>query len=136
MDLIRFVLNLLWFVFGGFISLFWFLCGLFLAITIVGLPFARSCFVIGAFAIWPFGRVVVDRQVHTGEADLGTGSLGFLGNVLWFLVCGWWLALAHVGAAIANAVTIIGLPWAWQHLKLALLTLAPIGKMVVDADEA
>lgn len=136
MNLIRFGMNVIWFCFGGFLSLFWLFAGAVFALSIVGLPWARSCFVIGGFAIWPFGRVVVDREQHTGEGDLGTGGVGLIGNVIWFLFVGWWLGLMHLAAAAMNAVTIIGLPWAWQHVKLALLTIAPVGKTVVDADEA
>ena len=88
------------------------------------------------FHLWPFGLEIVDREDMTGREDLGTGGLGFLGNIIWFVLAGWWLALGHVFFAGLLAVTIIGILFAWQHLKLAGMALAPIGKMVVDKDVA
>jgi len=83
------LLNILWVVLGGLVmALGWWLAGLACAITIVGLPWARSCFVIGAFSLWPFGQEAISRRDLTGRHDLGTGALGLLGNVLWFLVAG------------------------------------------------
>jgi len=134
------ILNIIWVVLGGFImAVLWFLAGLVAAITIVGLPWARACFNIALFSLWPFGREAVSRETLTGREDLGTGPLGFIGNVIWFLFLGVWLAIGHVFAAVANAVTIIGIPFAWQHLKLAGMSLAPIGITIVDkhvAEEA
>lgn len=129
--------NLIWFVLGGFVmGLGWWLAGLVLALTIVGLPWARSCFVFGTFCFLPFGREAISREDVTGRRDVGTGPLGTLGNVIWFLVAGWWLALGHLASAIACALTIIGIPFAVQHLKLALCALAPIGKTVVTREVA
>jgi len=127
------ILNILWFIFGGFISgLVWLLGGLLLAITIVGLPWAGAAWRIGMFAFAPFGRQVIDRHVVTGRPDLGTGPLGFVLNIIWFVVAGWWIALHHVVIGAAQFVTIIGIPFAWQHFKLAFIALAPIGKTVVE----
>ncbi|MEO6772614.1 MAG: YccF domain-containing protein [Kofleriaceae bacterium] len=132
--------NLLWFVLGGvWMGLGWWLAGLVMAISIVGLPWARSCFVIGSFCFFPFGKTAIDRRELTGRSDLGTGAIGFIGNVIWLVVAGVWLAIGHVVAAIANFVTIIGIPFAIQHLKLAGCALAPVGKTIVDigvADQA
>jgi uncharacterized membrane protein YccF (DUF307 family) len=129
--------NLIWFVLGGFLmGLGWWLAGLILALTIVGLPWARSCFVFGTFCFVPFGREAISREDLTGERDLGTGPLGTLGNVVWFLLAGWWLALGHLASAVACALTIIGIPFAIQHLKLAVCALAPIGKTVVTRELA
>jgi uncharacterized membrane protein YccF (DUF307 family) len=129
--------NLLWFVLGGFVmGLGWWLAGLIMAISIIGIPWARSCFVIGSFSFFPFGKEAVSRTLITGEDDLGTGVLGFVGNVLWFVVAGIWLALGHLSAALANALTIIGIPFAIQHLKLAAIALAPVGKTVVPIEVA
>jgi uncharacterized membrane protein YccF (DUF307 family) len=75
---------------------------------------------------------VVPRHVLTGRGDLGAGALGFLMNVVWVLLAGWWLALHHVVLAVGLAVTIIGIPFALQHLKLALISFAPIGQEVVE----
>jgi uncharacterized membrane protein YccF (DUF307 family) len=129
------ILNILWFVLGGgfFAGFAWLIAGLLMIITIVGIPWARSAFAIASFSFWPFGRVAVDRRLLTGRADIGTGSLGVIGNVIWFLLAGWWLALAHLMAAVALAVTIIGIPFAFQHVKLAILAAAPIGQEIVPA---
>jgi uncharacterized membrane protein YccF (DUF307 family) len=127
------ILNILWFIFGGFISgLAWLLAGVLLAITIVGLPWSLAAFRIAGFSCAPFGRHVVPRHTITGRADLGTGPLGLVMNVVWVLLAGWWLALHHVVIAIAQMVTIIGIPFGLQHLKLALISFAPIGQDVVD----
>lgn len=127
------VLNILWFIFGGFISgLAWLLAALILAITIVGLPWSAAAFRIALFSFAPFGRHVVPRQSRSGRGDLGTGPLGFLLNVIWVLLAGWWLALHHLVIAIAQTLTIIGIPFALQHLKLALISFAPVGQEVVE----
>lgn len=129
----RLILNILWFIFGGWLSgLLWMLSAALLAITIVGLPWAFAAFRIAGFSAWPFGRQVVARDLHTGREDLGTGPLGFLLNVLWFILGGWYLALSHLMLAIAQAVTIIGIPFAIQNVKLAIVSLAPVGKVVVE----
>lgn len=126
--------NLLWLVLGGLVmGLGWWLAGLLCAITIVGLPWAKACFVIGQFAFWPFGKEAVNREQVNGQRDIGTGALGTLGNVLWFIFAGVWLAIGHLLSAVACFVTIIGIPFGLQHLKLAAMTLAPIGKTIVDA---
>jgi uncharacterized membrane protein YccF (DUF307 family) len=75
----------------------------------------------------------VSRAEYTGRQDIGTGPLGVFGNVLWFVLAGWWLALAHLLTAMLLAITIVGIPFAWAHLKLARLALWPIGKMIVPA---
>jgi uncharacterized membrane protein YccF (DUF307 family) len=124
--------NILWFIFGGmWMGLAWCLAGLICAITIVGLPWAKACFVIGQFAFLPFGKEAVSRDSVTGEDDIGTGALGMVGNILWFIFAGLWLATGHVVTALALFLTIIGIPIGVQHLKLAVLALAPIGKTIV-----
>lgn len=129
--------NLIWFFLGGvWLGLGWWLAGVVMAISIIGLPWARSCFVLGGFCFFPFGREAIGRDELSGRDDLGTGALGLLGNVLWFLLAGWWLALGHLTAAVANALTIIGIPFAVQHVKLALCALAPVGKTVVPKEIA
>ncbi|WP_166838001.1 YccF domain-containing protein [Rheinheimera pleomorphica] len=132
MSILRLLFNILWFVLGGFImGLLWWLAGLLCFISIIGIPFGRSCFVIGEMAFWPFGQDAVNRRYINRIDDLGTGTLGTLGNIIWFLCFGIWLALGHLGHAIVCFVSIIGIPFGIQHLKLAMLTLAPIGKTVV-----
>jgi uncharacterized membrane protein YccF (DUF307 family) len=129
------LLNLLWIVFGGlWMALAWALASLLMALTIVGLPWARAGFTIALYTLLPFGQRAVSREAYTGRSDLGTGTIGALGNLIWLLLAGWWLALGHLATAIALALTIIGVPFAWAHLKLAGLALWPIGKMIVPAD--
>lgn len=131
------ICNLLWLVFVGlWMGLGWWLAGTLCAVTIVGLPWAKSCFVIGQFAFLPFGKEAISRAEFNGIEDLGTGFLGMIGNVVWFLVAGVWLAIGHIMTACACFVTIIGISFGIQHLKLALLTLAPVGKTVVTKEEA
>jgi uncharacterized membrane protein YccF (DUF307 family) len=129
--------NLLWIVFGGlWMAIAWLFAALLMAVSIVGLPWARAAFTIAVYTLLPFGQMAVPRAEYTGREDLGTGALGTLGNIIWLLLAGWWLALAHVVLAVLLAVTIIGLPFAWAHLKLAGLALWPIGKMIVLIEEA
>jgi len=129
--------NLLWLLFGGvYMGLGWWLAGLLMYTSIVGIPFGRSCFEIGTFTFLPFGREAARRDVLQGEGDIGTSPLGTLGNVLWFLLCGWWLALGHLVTAAALIVTIIGIPFGIQHVKIAGLTLSPIGRTVVREEVA
>lgn len=132
------ILNILWLFLGpGIIAgLLWLLAAVIMAITIVGLPWARACVTIALFTFWPFGRAAVDREDLTGREDIGTGTLGTVGNIVWFVLAGIWLAIGHVSAAIALGLTIIGIPFAWQHLKLAHVSLFPIGKTIVEAEVA
>jgi uncharacterized membrane protein YccF (DUF307 family) len=134
MQPVSFLLNVLWIVLGGaWMAFGWLIAAVVMAITIVGLPWARAAFNIAAYTLLPFGSRAVRRDELTGESDLGTGALGLVGNVIWFVLAGWWLALGHLLTAIALAVTIIGLPFAWAHLKLAGIALWPIGKVIVPA---
>lgn len=129
--------NLIWIIFGGlFMAIGWLFSGLLMLLTIVGIPWMRSCFTIAQFSLAPFGKTIILRRDLTGKDDLGTGTLGLVGNIIWFILAGIWLAIGHVVAAILTAVTIIGIPFAWQHLKLARVALAPVGKTVVTTREA
>lgn len=129
----RLILNILWFILGGWLSgTLWILSGVLLAITIVGLPWAMAAFRIASFSYWPFGRQVVSRAELSRRGDLGTGPVGFLLNILWFVFGGWYLALHHIVLGIGLCVTIIGIPFGLQHLKLAIISLAPVGKAVVE----
>ena len=132
--MLKFILNILWVVLGGLpMALGWWLVGLISAVSIVGLPWSRSCFVIGTFALWPFGFEAINRRDLSRRVDLGTGPLGLIGNIIWFLVGGWWLAIGHLTSALACFVTVIGIPFGIQHIKLALITIAPIGMTIVPA---
>ena len=129
--------NFLWFILGGFLmGLAWWLVGVIALLTIVGIPWARASFVIGQFSFFPFGKEAISRRELHQADDIGTGALGTIGNVIWFIFAGVWLAIGHVACAIANFVTIIGIPFGLQHLKLAVLTLAPVGKTIVDKEVA
>jgi uncharacterized membrane protein YccF (DUF307 family) len=131
--MIRLLLNILWFIFGGFISgCLWLLGGALLALTVVGLPYTGAAWRIAGFAFWPFGKELVPRELVTGREDLGTGGLGVVLNVVWFLLGGWYIALSHLIAAAAEAVTIIGIPFAIKDLQLAIAAIAPIGRTVVE----
>jgi uncharacterized membrane protein YccF (DUF307 family) len=130
------LLNILWMIFGGvWMAIGWLVAAVIMAVTIIGIPWARAAFNIALYALLPFGRRAVSRAEYLGRDDVGTGPLGFVGNLVWLVLAGWWLALGHLVTAIVLAVTIIGVPFAWAHLKLAGIALWPIGKMIVDADD-
>ena len=130
------ILNVLWIITGGvWMAAGWLIACALMAITIIGIPWARSAFNIAVYTFLPFGRTVLPRDQVTG-GDLGTGPLGFIGNLIWLVLAGWWLALGHLLTAIPLAITIIGIPFAWAHLKLALLSLWPIGRTIVSVEEA
>ena len=129
--------NALWFLLGGvFMGLMWWLFGVLCFISIVGIPWGRACFVMGNFAFFPFGKMPISRDVLTGSPDVGTSVFGTVGNIIWLLLAGIWIAMGHLVSAAACAVTIIGIPFAWQHVKLAALALCPIGKTIVPAPVA
>ncbi len=134
MSPVSILLNLLWILLGGAQMAFgWLVAAVIMAITIIGIPWARAAFNIAVYTFLPFGSRAVRRDEVTGESDVGTGPLGFIGNLIWLLLAGWWLALGHLVTAILLAVTIIGIPFAWAHLKLAGIALWPIGKTIVPA---
>jgi uncharacterized membrane protein YccF (DUF307 family) len=136
LSLLSLILNIIWLLTGGvWMAAGWLLAAVIMAITIIGLPWARAAWNIGVYTFLPFGRTVLPREEVAGDEDLGTGPLGIIGNLIWLVLAGWWLALGHLVTAFGLAITIIGIPFAWAHLKLALLSLWPIGKIVVNADE-
>jgi uncharacterized membrane protein YccF (DUF307 family) len=123
----RLIGNIVWLIFGGlYMGLAWWLAALLCALSIVGIPWAIAAFRIGAFSFWPFGRRIADKQ---GGAMAAT--FGALGNLVWALLFGWWLALGHLLSAALCAITIIGIPFALQHIKLAGLSFLPYGKDIV-----
>src|SRR5438093_9334683 len=135
MPVLRLLFNILWIVTGGiWMAAGWLLAAVIMAITIIGLPWTRAAFNIALYTFLPFGQQAVSRAEYTGYDDIGTGPLGTLGNTVWLVLAGWWLALAHLINAIALAITIVGLPFAWAHLKLAGIALWPIGKMIVPIE--
>lgn len=114
--------NILWFLLGGVvIALIYFVIGFIFLITIIGIPFGRQLFKMGGFALWPFGREVVETSRFGGCLTVGM-------NILWVLV-GWWeIALVHITFGILCAITIVGIPFAKQHFKMAYLALLPFGR--------
>ncbi|WP_207478328.1 YccF domain-containing protein [Arenibaculum pallidiluteum] len=136
MNPISLVLNILWIVTGGiWAALGWLVAAVLMALTIVGIPWARAAVTIASYSLLPFGRRAVPRDEFRGREDIGTGALGWIGNLVWLVLAGWWLALMHLGLAIALALTLIGIPFAWAHLKLAALSLWPIGREIVTDEE-
>ena len=132
MQPVSILLNLFWIVLGGaWMAAGWLLAAIVMAITIIGLPWAKAAFNIAIYTLLPFGQQAVRRDDLTGQPDIGTGPLGVIGNVIWLVLAGWWLALGHLVTAVVLAVTIIGIPFAWAHLKLAGIALWPIGKEIV-----
>lgn len=120
--------NVLWLVAAGGapLALGYAAAGLVLGLTIIGIPFAIAAMRLAVYAALPFDRRVVDRP-----NGIGSGVIGFLFNLLWLLTAGWMLAVGHLVFALGCALTIIGLPFAWAHLKLAWLALWPFGKEIV-----
>ena len=136
MSLLSLILNILWIITGGvWMAAGWLIAMVIMAITIIGIPWARAAYNIAIYTFLPFGRTVLPREEVTGS-DFGTGPLGFVGNLIWLILAGWWLALGHLIIAVPLAITIIGIPFAWAHLKLAGLSLWPIGRTIVNTDDA
>lgn len=127
-----FIGNFIWFIFGGLImGLAWWVLGAIAFITIIGIPWGRACFVIGNFTFFPFGNEVISRRDLYNADDVGSGGLGLLGNIIWFVFMGFWLAIGHIFSALFCFITIIGIPFGIQHLKLAQISISPIGKTIV-----
>ena len=125
--------NILWFILGGAVmGIGWWMAGALAYLSIIGIPWGKACFVIGQFAFMPFGKEAVSRKYMTNKDDIGTGSLGTVGNVIWFIFAGVWLAIGHMLAALICFISIIGIPFGLQHLKLAAIAIAPIGKTIID----
>ncbi|MGW6658492.1 YccF domain-containing protein [Rhodococcus sp. NPDC055024] len=123
----RILLNVIWLVFGGFwLALGYFAAGIICCILIITIPFGIAAFRIGIYALWPFGKTVVDKPTA------GVGSM--IGNVIWVIIAGIWLALGHIVTAVAMAITIIGIPLAVANLKMIPISLMPLGKEIVDVD--
>jgi uncharacterized membrane protein YccF (DUF307 family) len=137
MSVLSLLLNIAWIVCGGLeMALAWLVAAVIMAITIIGIPWAKAAFNIAFYTLLPFGQKAVSRADYSGQEDIGTGLFGVLGNIVWLVFAGWWLALGHVVVAVLLAVTIIGIPFAWAHLKLAGIAFWPIGKTIVPADQA
>lgn len=117
--------NIIWVLFGGlFIALYYFVVGLLLCLTVVGIPFGLQLMKMAGFALWPFGH-----EVQAGPQD--SGCLSVFMNILWIILGGIEIALTHLGLGVAFCVTIIGIPFGLQHFKMALLALVPFGKIII-----
>src|SRR5215213_1055268 len=125
----RLLLNLIWLIFGGLVlALGYAVVALLMFILIITIPFGIASARIALFCLWPFGRTLVRRP------DAGAGSL--IGNVIWFVLAGWWLALGHLVTGVLMCLTIIGIPLGLANFKLIPVSLTPLGREVVDIDQA
>ncbi|HEY3749464.1 MAG TPA: YccF domain-containing protein [Pseudonocardiaceae bacterium] len=124
----RLLLNLVWLVFGGFVLVTGYLvAGVICCLLVVTIPFGIAAFRIALYALWPFGRTVIDRH------DAGLGSA--VGNVIWLVFAGIWITIGHLIAGVAFCVTIIGIPIGLAHFKMMPVSLMPLGKEIVQADD-
>jgi uncharacterized membrane protein YccF (DUF307 family) len=127
-----FIGNVIWFILGGVImGLAWWLVGILCYISIIGIPWGKACFVIGQFTFFPFGKKAVSRREVSKKEDIGTGPFGLIGNIIWLLVAGFWLAIGHIVSGVLCCITIIGIPFGLQHFKLVQISLVPIGMTIV-----
>ncbi|MFH0178296.1 YccF domain-containing protein [Streptomyces cacaoi] len=128
MKLFNLLLNIIWLVFCGiWMAIGYLIAALICFVLIITIPFGIASLRIAGFVIWPFGRTTVDRR------DAGAGS--FIGNVIWVIFAGWWLALAHLVTSIPLFLSIIGIPFGWANLKLIPISLMPLGREVVPTDQ-
>ena len=125
----RLILNVIWFVFGGlWLAIGYAVAALICFILIITIPFGIAALRIAIFALWPFGKTVVKRT----DAGVGAG----IGNVIWLILCGWWLALGHVITGVLQCLTIIGIPLGLANFKLIPISLLPLGRDIVGVNEA
>lgn len=121
------LLNIIWLVFAGlWLAIGYVLAGILCCILIVTIPFGIASFRMASYALWPFGRTVVDKPT--------AGVWSVIGNIIWILVAGWWLALMHIVTGILEAITIIGIPLALANWKMVPISLVPLGKEIVPSD--
>ena len=127
--MLRIILNVIWLVLEGiWMAIAYALAGLVAFVLIITIPFGVAALRIAGFALWPFGRTVVKRP----DAGVASG----IGNVLWLILCGWWLALGHLVTGIAECLTIIGIPLGLANFKLIPLSLLPLGREIISVDQA
>ena len=121
---VRTLLNIIWFVFSGiWLWIAYMLAGILCCLLIVTIPWGIASFRMANYAVWPFGRELVDKP--------SAGVLSFLGNVIWVVAAGWWLALTHIATGLALCLTIIGIPMGIANFKLIPVSLMPLGKQIV-----
>ena len=127
MALLRFIGNVIWLLIAGLpLAIGYAIAGVIACLLIVTIPFGIASFRLAFYALWPFGQAIVERP----EA----GAPSVIGNVLWFLIAGWWLALAHLIVGVAFLITIVGIPFGIASFKMAYLALFPLGKEIVPAE--
>ncbi|CAM5688390.1 YccF domain-containing protein [Kitasatospora aureofaciens] len=128
MSAVKFILNVIWLVFCGiWMALAYVLAGIICCVLIITIPFGIASFRIAGFILWPFGRTTVERR------DAGAASC--VGNVIWFVFAGWWLALGHLITSIPLFLSIIGIPFGWANLKMIPVSLMPLGREIVSTDQ-
>jgi uncharacterized membrane protein YccF (DUF307 family) len=126
---VRLILNILWFVLSGlWMAIGYAFAALIMFIFIITIPFGIASLRIAVFCLWPFGRTIVRRADH--------GVASTIGNILWFLLCGWWLALGHLIAGILLCITVIGIPLGLANFKLIPISLTPLGREIVSVEQA
>jgi uncharacterized membrane protein YccF (DUF307 family) len=126
---VRLLLNLIWLVFGGLLlALGYAIAALVMFILIITIPFGIAAARMALFCVWPFGRTLVRRP------DAGAGSL--IGNIIWFILAGWWLALGHLVTGVLMCITIVGIPLGLANFKLIPVSVTPFGREIVDIDQA
>ena len=129
MSVVRLVLNVLWLVFCGlWLSLAYVLAAVICFVLIITIPFGIASLRIAGYVLWPFGRTTVERR------DAGAAS--FVGNLIWLVFAGWWLALGHLITSIPLFISVIGIPFGWANLKMIPISLMPLGREIVPSDEA
>jgi uncharacterized membrane protein YccF (DUF307 family) len=128
MSVLRMILNIIWLIFcGWWMAILYVLAGILCAILIITIPFAIACFRIASYVIWPFGRSITIRR------SAGIGSV--IGNIIWIILFGWWLAIGHLTSGIALCLTIIGIPLGLADFKMIPISLLPLGVKIVPSDE-
>lgn len=126
--MLRLILNVIWLVFAGIeLAIGYAIGGVVMMITIIGIPFGIQAFKLAGFALWPFGRAVI-------PAPQASGVLSAIGNVLWVILVGWWLALGHVIFGVVLCLTIIGIPMGIASFKMTSMALWPFGRTIVDRE--
>ncbi|MFD0399635.1 YccF domain-containing protein [Kitasatospora sp. NPDC127121] len=129
MKVIEFVLNVIWLIFCGiWMAIAYTVAGIICCVLIVTIPFGVASFRIAGFILWPFGRTTVEKP--------GAGAASCVGNVIWLIFAGWWLAIAHLVTSIPLFLSIIGIPFGWANLKMIPISLMPLGREVVPTDKA
>jgi uncharacterized membrane protein YccF (DUF307 family) len=124
---VKTLLNIIWLVLAGFwLALGYVLAGIICCVLIITIPFGIASFRMASYALWPFGRTVVDKPT--------AGAFSVIGNIIWLVVAGWWLALTHIITGIAEAITIVGIPLALANWKMVPISLFPLGKQIVPSD--